>query len=195
MRNMVMATNFRNGIGGLIMTVFATIAAYRWAQTGSLFFALLVFRDLLVAYLIVTRAESSVKAPLWHSTLAYVSSGASLIYLPATTEVGPLMILIANLLAIVGFLLATLAAIELGAGMGVSPAKRGEVCRTGIYRFIKHPMYVGYAIAEFSRILLNPLNIALYAFSMLLYFSRARLENRVLCSVAVPRTAQMISDN
>jgi protein-S-isoprenylcysteine O-methyltransferase Ste14 len=72
---------------------------------------------------------------------------------------------VTNLLVIIGFLLATLATIELGDSMGVSPAYRGKVCRTGIYRWVKHPMYLGYAIADFSWVLVSPLNSIIYVVS------------------------------
>ena len=84
----------------------------------------------------------------------------------------------------VGFLIVTLATIELGQRLGVSPAKRGEVCSSGVYRYLNHPMYVGYALAELGVVLLNPQNAGFFAISISLYILRARAESCILGRLA-----------
>ena len=81
--------------------------------------------------------------------------------------------------SVIGFTLAALATVELGDRLSISPEKRGEFCRTGIYRFVRHPMYVGYFIAETGLVAAYPQNRYLYLVSMLMYLVRARLENRL----------------
>jgi len=71
------------------------------------------------------------------------------------------------------------ATLELGTSIGVAPANRGLV-RSGIYRRIKHPMYMGYVISELGLVLLNPLSVALFVISVLLYTLRAKSENKIL---------------
>ncbi len=78
---------------------------------------------------------------------------------------------------ITGFLLSSLATIDIGDRFGVSPAARGDKVTTGIYKYLKHPMYTGYAISEFGCVLMNPVNIFIYTLSMACYFLRAKKED------------------
>ena len=101
-----------------------------------------------------------------------------LLYLNPTTEIRGLFFF-SSLLSILGFLLVTFATLELGSSIGISPAHR-EIVKSGVYRYIKHPMYTGYIISEAGLALLNPLNGILLALSTLLYFIRAKSENLIL---------------
>ena len=71
------------------------------------------------------------------------------------------------------------ATVELGAAIGISPANRGFV-RSGIYHYIKHPMYLGYVISELELVFLNPINLGILVISVVLYSLRAFMENKVL---------------
>lgn len=51
---------------------------------------------------------------------------------------------------------------------------------TGIYRWIKHPMYLGYVISEFGMTLVNPFNIVIFVISSALYCFRSRSERLIL---------------
>lgn len=64
--------------------------------------------------------------------------------------------------------------------MGVSPAKRGDKCTKGLYRIINHPMYVGYVIAQFGWVLLNPWNFTIFLLSIILFSFRTKYENMIL---------------
>ncbi len=79
----------------------------------------------------------------------------------------------------------TFATLELGPSMGISPARR-EIVKSGIYRYIKHPMYTGYIISESGLALLNPMNGLLLIASASLYFIRAKSENRILSESLEP---------
>ena len=85
------------------------------------------------------------------------------------------LFLVSDLLAILGFLLVVLATVELGRSIGISPANRGHV-RSGIYRYIKHPMYAGYILSEIGLSLINPFNAILLLVSTTLYYFRAKAE-------------------
>ena len=100
-----------------------------------------------------------------------------------------LMIFGAHLLAALGYGLSTLAMVDLGTSFGITPASRGGRCRTGVYRFLNHPMYIGYAIAEFSWLLLDITNLPIFIVSLFLQGYRAKLENRVLTRITVPSPA------
>lgn len=161
------------------MFIFALVAGYRWHTTGLIFYALLILRDLTAAWFLISRKPSLDKADSkLTSTLAYVSSAWPFIYLNSLNSL-PHAGIISSILAIFGFTLSTLALFDLGSSFGVSPANRGAV-RTGLYKYIRHPMYSGYVIAEFGFVLLNPFNLIIWIISVGLYFTRTKLEDRVL---------------
>lgn len=114
--------------------------------------------------------------------LAYISSAMPLLYL-GPVSASKALFLGADLLSIAGFLIVAFATLELGTSIGIAPANRGFV-QSGIYRYIKHPMYLGYVISEVGLVLLNPLNVALIAISSSLYAFRAKSENRILKAIA-----------
>jgi len=163
------------------MLGFSGWAAYRWINTGLLFFALTLFRDVAAAYfLLVRHPDKSVRQFGMADVLAYVSSAMPFVYFSGGQN--PVELVAAfNGLAIIGFALATVALFELGGSFGVSPANRGMV-RTGIYKFVRHPMYLGYAIAESGFLLFGPKNLGFFIMSATLYFLRARAESKILPS-------------
>lgn len=164
-----------------MMFGFGVLALYRWHQTQLLFFLLLVIRDFAAGYFFLKRNVAKEKAALVPSMLAYISSAMPLLY---SEPVGASkdLFLGADLLSIAGFLMVAFATLELGTSIGVAPANRGLV-NSGIYRHIKHPMYLGYVISEVGMVLLNPFNTVLLAISVSLYTYRARSEDRVLRAI------------
>lgn len=166
-------------IGSMIMCVFALIAGYRWYTSRFIFFGLLVVRDLAASWFLISRNSSrgNIDSRL-SEILAFVSSAWPLIFLHPAHSL-PLASLLSSVLAIIGFTISTLAVFDLGTSFGVSPANRGVV-RTGLYRYIRHPMYTGYVISEFGFIFLNPYNLFFWITSAALYFIRTKLEDHVL---------------
>jgi len=166
-------------IGSVIMFIFALIAAYRWHTSGLIFFALLVVRDLAASWFLISRKPSKEKNDSRLSeVLAYVSSACPFIYLNSMQPL-PQAGLVSSILAIIGFAISTLALFDLGGSFGVSPANRGVV-RTGLYRYVRHPMYSGYAISELGFVFLNPVNLIIYCISICFYLLRAKLESKIL---------------
>jgi protein-S-isoprenylcysteine O-methyltransferase Ste14 len=165
--------------GAVIMALFAALAGYRWQRSGSMFFALLLFRDALWAAFFLLRATPAKRGSTKDSAVAYLSTALPLLYLPAREATIPGLFLLANVLSVAGFLLATLAIIELGTQAGVAPAVRGERRSSGLYRYFRHPMYAGYIMAESGWILLNPYNAAIFGLSLLCYLVRIRAEERL----------------
>jgi len=166
------------------MLGFTGWAGWRWIHTGMLFFALAGLRDLAAAwFLLIRRPDTSSKHPILSDALAYVSSAAQFFYVGATAQQAPSLIAISDGLAIFGFAITTLALLELGASFGVSPANRGRV-GTGIYHYLRHPMYIGYGVAEIGMVLLNSNNTGIYLMSMLLYVLRAQIESQCLKEAA-----------
>lgn len=181
----VSVNHFRNDptgwFGSFIMIAFAGYALCRWHSTGLLFFILLLVRDLIAAWFLLTRKPSSNKSGgVTDSALAYISCGWAFTYV-SPEGISSEILLISSLLAIFGFTLATLALLDLGRSFGVSPANRGLI-DIGTYRYFSHPMYLGYLIAESGFVFLSQNNLGLYLISVLLYFLRIRNE-RTMFSV------------
>lgn len=164
--------------GSAMMIGFGVLALYRWHQTQLIFFLLLVLRDFAAGFFFFKRRPTQTRSSTLPSVLAYASSAMPLLYLGPTIADKSLF-LASDLLAILGFLIVVLATIELGTSIGISPANRGLV-RTGIYRLIRHPMYVGYVVSEIGMAILNPLNVILVVISASMYAFRAKLENKAL---------------
>lgn len=118
--------------------------------------------DLLVVLLVIMRRPARIvsAAPLdW--ILAFGGSLAVLAMRPGGTAlVGP-----AGALALdaPGWIISLAAVLSLGRAFGVVAANRG-VQRRGAYRFVRHPMYLGYLFTHTAYLLLNPtaLNLAIY---------------------------------
>jgi protein-S-isoprenylcysteine O-methyltransferase Ste14 len=177
----VRATDYKKWIGGLIMLSFSLIGFLRWQASGELFFILLSFRDLIAAIFLIRREEASITSSRPSAIIAYISSALPLIYLSAPYGLETKTVkLVADLFTIVGFLIVTWATIDLGTKLGVSPAKRGTPITKGLYKFLKHPMYAGYAIAQLGWIFVNPWNIFIYFISITLIFIRIKAENNIL---------------
>ncbi|HXH75385.1 MAG TPA: isoprenylcysteine carboxylmethyltransferase family protein [Bacteriovoracaceae bacterium] len=167
-------------IGAVIMLIFSIYAAYRWNATGFLFFALLFLRDVIAVWFLLTRNPDKKQNEFGLvSILSYVSAAFPFFYLGSSWRISTQIYMILNIFSILGFGLAALALLDLGKSFGVSPANRGKVT-SGVYRYFNHPMYIGYAVAEFGLILLNPINAIIYCLSMSLYFYRAKVEEKTL---------------
>lgn len=182
MRNLI--NNHRSDssgkVGAVIMLVFAIYAAYRWNSTGFIFFALLFLRDVVAVWFLLKRNPDKKQNEFGLvSVMSYISAAFPFFYLGSSGQISTPVYLIFNIFSVLGFGLAALALLDLGKSFGVSPANRGKVT-SGVYRYFNHPMYIGYAIAEFGLILLNPINAIIYCLSMSLYFYRAKVEEKTL---------------
>lgn len=170
----------RNLSGAFLMAVFGLIALGRSLETGLLFFMLLALRDFIASYFFFARSEANQKSQWPISVVAYVSAALPLCYSGIPVIVQPQIQMFASLFIILGFALVALATIDLSSRMGISPAIRGEICRSGVYQFVSHPMYLGYIIAETGIVVGNPANLPLFAVSLILYLLRMRAESLIL---------------
>ena len=94
-------------------------------------------------------------------------------------QIPPEFQFIASILSILGFTLATWALFDLGRSFGIVSGTRKKVTE-GLYSIMRHPMYLGYVIAEFGFVLLNVSNIKVFIISVLLYALRAKTETKHL---------------
>lgn len=86
-------------------------------------------------------------------------------------------------LFLIGHLISLLAIINLGTSFSIAPMKY-KIVREGVYRYFKHPMYMGYIIAETSYVLLefSFRNLFILLCGISLYCYRAKKENEILSS-------------
>lgn len=170
--------------GFLFMGAFASVALYRWNLTGSLFFLLHAWRELLASGFFLARRRSVVELGLQGAVIAYLSTLMPLFYSVGVANSDYRILAISNVLFILGAFLATLATIELGMGgnMGIAAAQRGRLTQSGVYRFLRHPMYLGYAIMEFGCVVQNIESWSVFTVSLLFYSMRSQWESRSLGS-------------
>ena len=171
--------DLRGKSGALLMLAFAIFSGYRWTASGDMFFILLMIRELTAVFFFLRRRAALAQSSKLVSMLSYFSSALPLFYLAPLGSASVFLISISHLFSIVGFLIATLATLELGNRMAVSPAVRGERCRSGVYRYFRHPMYTGYVLAEFGLVLSNPMNLLLFAASIAGYWLRSKKEDEL----------------
>ena len=161
------------------MAFFGILALLRFWHGKELFFLLVAMRDFIASWFLMRRRDAISKGPWYFNIIAYISSFVHLFYISSPSAYMGQTKLIFDLCAITGFLIVTLATIELGTKMGISPAKRGKLCKTGVYKHLKHPMYVGYTIAQIGWLLIDIRNSGIYALSLFLFYLRGRAERRL----------------
>ncbi len=84
-------------------------------------------------------------------------------------------------LSLLGLAIAVAGKLSLGRSYGTMPANRGVV-RSGAYRIVRHPIYLGYLFTTSSFLMANttPWNMFVLSFSVFFLFVRAIIEERTL---------------
>jgi len=144
-------------------------------QTAHLIPVLLAAQSGLVAWLMVRRSKQSLEAP-WHQKIvAWVSALFPLAL--HLREESP----VSQVVTLLGLLLVLWALWALGRSFGIAPADRGLV-KTGPYRFIRHPMYLGELISLASAVICNPTtwNILLVHLLLFAFLLRIRWEEQAV---------------
>lgn len=158
------------------MLIFTVLAGIRWYQSGLLFYLLLFLRDFIIVYFLIFRnSDKNEHSFLRIRIISYISSFLPLLYI-SSSDLTIINSSLIQVIYILGFFISTIALLDLGSSFGVSPANRGFK-NNGIYKFFKHPMYLGYGIAELGLVLLNPLNAPIYLVSISLYYYRSKVED------------------
>ncbi len=166
---------------GLAMTLLiAVVITVSYRRNHHLIFLILAIRYWVMSVFLSIRLPAEAPTLWHHRLLAYVSKCIPALYNGPAGWCTPLLRHGAQSLILSGAVLSTLAQINLGRQFGVSPAKRGVVCRTGLYRWVDHPIYWGYFLVELGGVFLNPHNAWVFAISMSLLFVRASIENTVI---------------
>ena len=150
-------------------------------QTGRLTGLLLLGSEALVVVLtIFRRAPAIVDRSVRARVLTTLSLLGPLLLRPAAVvPIAPEVLTVA--LSALGFLVVIAGKISLGRSFGLIPANRGIVS-TGLYRLVRHPIYLGYLITHVAFIAANPTvwNIALLVTADIALLARAVCEERTL---------------
>lgn len=169
----------------VIITLFSSMAVRIGADaartghvTGIL---LLASESLVVALTLVRRAPAAVDRTWTARLLTAVATFGPPLVRPISTAGSPESLSV--LVSAAGLLIAVLGKLSLGRSFGLAPANRGVV-RSGLYRVVRHPIYVGYLVTHVGFVIANPAdwNLVLLGFADLALMLRACLEERTLAA-------------
>ena len=139
-----------------ILTLFsgmATRLAQNAAETGHVTGMLMVASEALVVALTLVRRTAGLVDRSWQARfLTTVSMVGPLMVVPATAALAAEAATVTSTAA--GLMIVVMGKLSLGRSFGLTPANRGVVC-TGLYRFLRHPIYLGYLITHIGFFLAN----------------------------------------
>lgn len=148
------------------------------AEANYVNFLVVVSESLAVLMAMVRRPGSMSEAPVaWIA--AFVGSFPPLF---VVAQGQPLISgSIAGMLMLAGLLVSIAAKFHLNLSFGIVAANRG-VKRSGPYRVVRHPMYLGYALTHIGFVMLHPaaLNIVIYITTWAAMAARIQCEEQIL---------------
>ncbi len=170
-----------------VLAIYLALLGRLWpaalADTGGYARLLLMSEGLVVVLLLLRKpARQLARRPrAW--AIAFAGTVAPLLVRAGAGA--PLAPRLAVGLLLVGLVLHMGAKLSLWRRFGVVPADRG-VCAHGLYRLVRHPMYLGYMITHVGFLLAQPSlwNATVYGCSWALLVSRIRLEEELLAANA-----------
>ena len=141
--------------------------------------ALFLFSELVGVVLLLVQRRGDWTMKPYPILVAVIGTGAALCVNPHGTAYvsDSLSFLILSL----GALVALAAKLFLGRSFGIIPANRG-VKSVGVYRLVRHPMYLGYMINHvgFLLVYFSAWNVAVYAVAWLTLYLRTVEEEKYL---------------
>ena len=178
----------------VIVTLFSFFAVRIGAdflETGRLTGVLLLVSEALVVVLtVVRRTAVSIDRSLGARVLTAVSLTSPFLAKPtALTPLAPEMISVG--LVICGLLVVVGGKLSLGRSFGLMPANRGIVS-TGLYRLVRHPIYLGYLVTHIAFLAANPSpwNFLIFVTADTALLARAVCEEKTLARDAQYRDYQ-----
>jgi protein-S-isoprenylcysteine O-methyltransferase Ste14 len=162
-----------------LFTAFALRIGADWLATGRVTGLLLLASESLVVVLTVFRRSAGI---VDRSTRARVLTSVSMIGPPLVKPslIAPLLPGPATVaISAIGLLIVIAGKLTLGRSFGLLPANRGLVS-TGVYGYLRHPIYLGYLIAHVAFVAANPIlwNV------VTLFIADAALLRRAVCEEA-----------
>ena len=170
----------------LIVTLFSFLAvrlARDSVETGHITGLLLLASEALVAVLtLIRRPACAVDKSTIARALTVLSVFGPPLVQPASNAAAAPDVLTA-LISGIGLTFVVTGKLSLGRSFGLAPANRGVVS-SGLYQFVRHPIYVGYLITHVAFVIANPLNwnLAILAVADVALLFRAVREERTLAA-------------
>jgi protein-S-isoprenylcysteine O-methyltransferase Ste14 len=132
-------------------------------------------------FLLVRRFSANISHDPFDWLVAIVGTALPLLIVPNPTGIPLVPALVCDIVIMLGLCTQIAAKISLGRSFGIVAANRG-VESSGPYRFVRHPMYLGYTIGHIGFLLLMPslLNAVLYSVAFVLQVIRLMREESVL---------------
>jgi protein-S-isoprenylcysteine O-methyltransferase Ste14 len=162
-----------------------------FAETGRVTGLLLLMSELLVVVMTVRRRTAAV---VDRSARARILTGLSMIspllLVPAHVAAmvpGPVTVAI----SIAGIAIVITGKLSLGRSFGLIPANRGVVS-SGLYRLVRHPIYMGYLVTHIAFVAANPSgwNALVLIIGDIALLARAQCEERTLAADPLYRAYQ-----
>ncbi len=168
----------------------AVLAFYLWlvarlvanyADHGGLANLLLLPSEGLVVVLLVLRRRARTISTHPGEWLLALGGTCSAMLVRAESGQSLVSPLLGGTVILMGMVIQVLAKISLGRSLGCVPAHRG-LKRSGPYRFIRHPMYAGYAVSHIGFLLMNLTlwNLVVYVGCESMMVLRVLAEERLL---------------
>ena len=162
----------------ILISLFVLFAASNLASRD-LTNTIILVGEAMTAFFVLTRRRAlSISEHPTDWLLAFAGTFAPLLVRPGGE---PLAGGLATALVAGGALFAVAAKLSLNRRFGIAPANRG-VQASWTYALVRHPMYLGYMVAQVGYLLHNPTawNLALYAGAWMLQLARIAREERHL---------------
>ena len=179
----------------LVVVVLFTLMAIRigsdFLATGRLTGLLLLASETLVVALTVLRRSTAVVDRSYRARMLTALSilGPALVQPALVAALAPELVTV--LLSAAGLVVVIGGKLSLGRSFGLMPANRGVVS-SGLYRLVRHPIYMGYLITHTGFLLANPTmwNILMVVGADLALMRRAVCEEQTLAKDEAYRSYQ-----
>lgn len=135
--------------------------------------------ELLGVVLIVLQRPGNVAVGLKPVLVGFGGTGAALLIVPNGVQLAPDFV--STTLIVGGVALSIIAKLSLRRSFGLVAANRG-VKSGGLYRLVRHPMYMAYIVNHIGYLMLylSAWNVAIYAVTWVLLWMRTEEEEKIL---------------
>ena len=140
----------------------------------------LISETSVMLFVLIRRPTEAISLEFGDWLLAITATAAPLAVIPVANAF-PAIAPIGIALLSVGNLFQVFAKLSLRRSFGIAPANRG-VKVTGLYRFVRHPIYAGYLMVHVGFLLLaaSPVNLVIYTIGWWAQILRLQAEEKLL---------------
>ena len=164
------------------LTFYAFLVYRIWPEdlsAGALAPALILLSEgMIILFLLIRRHTSDISLRPQDWIVAFVATVAPLMIVKAPE---PSNLAVGATLLLLGMLIQAAAKLSLRRSFGLVAANRG-VKTSGAYRYVRHPMYLGYMVSHVGFFLMSPIliNLIVYSVAWSCFILRIEYEERVL---------------